>query len=105
MGFGLQKFAKVQDIAEQISELDYSDDSSIEQYIDYCYSTTQLMHIFYTNFNMIETARSDVDKLLMKTLLCRRLEFIDSNKEFYEKTAVFEDWAGTPNFLKRTYPK
>lgn len=96
---------RYKDIAEQISELDYSDDSSIEQYIDYCYSTTQLMHIFYTNFDMIETARSDVDKLLMKTLLGRRLEFIDSNKEFYEKTAVFEDWSWYPQFFEANLSK
>ena len=96
---------RYKDIAEQINELDYSDDSSIEQYIDYCYSTTQLMHIFYTNFDMIETARSDVDKLLMKTLLGRRLEFIDSNKEFYEKTAVFEDWSWYPQFFEANLSK
>ena len=45
------------DIKGQINDLGFSGETSIEQYIDFCYSTTQLMHIFHTNFDMIESAR------------------------------------------------
>ena len=71
---------RFKEITKQIEELGFNEDAGILQYVDYCYSTTQLMHIFYTNFSVIEDARVAVDKLLMKTLLNRRTEFIENNK-------------------------
>ena len=53
-----QNSPRYKDIAEQISELDYSDDSVPSNTSTVVTRLTQLMHIFYTNFNMIETARS-----------------------------------------------
>jgi len=94
-----------EEITGQINDLGFSGETSIEQYIDFCYSTTQLMHIFYTNFDIIESARSDVDKLLMSTLLSRRTEFIDSNKIYSEKIEVFEDTDWYQQFLEANLSK
>jgi len=94
-----------EDITGQINDLGFSGETSIEQYIDFCYSTTQLMHIFHTNFDMIELARSKVDKLLMSTLLSRRTDFIDSNNIYSGKIEVFEDTDWYPQFLEANLSK
>ena len=83
----------------------FNEDAGILQYVDYCYSTTQLMHIFYTNFSVIEDARIAVDKLLMKTLLNRRTKFIEDNKKYVQRTEIFEENNWYPQFLEANLSK
>ena len=93
---------RFKEITEQIEDLGFNEDAGILQYVDYCYSTTQLMHIFYTNFSVIEDARIAVDKLLMKTLLNRRTKFIEDNKKYVQRTEIFEENNWYPSSWKQT---
>lgn len=96
---------RFKEITKQIEELGFNEDAGILQYVDYCYSTTQLMHIFYTNFSVIEDARVAVDKLLMKTLLNRRTEFIENNKTYVRRSEIFEDSNWYNQFLEANMSK
>ena len=96
---------RFKEITEQIEDLGFNEDAGILQYVDYCYSTTQLMHIFYTNFSVIEDARIAVDKLLMKTLLNRRTKFIEDNKKYVQRTEIFEENNWYPQFLEANLSK
>ena len=67
--------------------------AKLSEYIDYCYSDTQLMHIFHTNSNVTIVTAKELEKNLINALLEARQTFLkkpmdDSSldkPEFYEK--------------------
>ena len=64
----------------------------IEEYVRYCYSETQLMHIFYTNFDLQDEVRENLDKSLLKLLLDTRKHIINENKSITFKDLQHESW-------------
>ena len=43
--------------------------NNVKQFVKYCYSKTQLMHIYHTNFDMRDAPRKDLDRGLLEELL------------------------------------
>ena len=47
----------------------------VKQFVTYCYSKTQLMHIYHTNFDMRDAPRKELDRGLLEELLRVREAF------------------------------
>ena len=77
---------------EQNSNVDWSeDDEKNKKFLTYAYSTTQLMHMFYTNLRLMEEPRKELDSLLVTTLIESRDKVVQENREV-TKTAEIENF-------------
>jgi len=86
-GSDLEELAK--DICAEGSIEEYSEE--INKFVKYCYSKTQLMHIFYTNFSIKDETRTKLEKQLMEALLSNRESKIIENKDKSKKFELFID--------------
>lgn len=79
-------------------EKDHPNNNStkVKEYIDYCYSETQLMHIYFTNSAIKRKTSNELDTNLVNLILSSRLEFdkdttgidnedIFGRKDFYNR--------------------
>ena len=64
-------------------------EEKIRKYVGYCYSTSQLMHIYHTNFEIIETLRGKLESLLIDRLLENRKSVIEEENN---SKATFDDF-------------
>ena len=64
--------------------------NNVKQFVKYCYSKTQLMHIYHTNFDMRDAPRRELDRRLLETLL--------EVREYFRARAVIENEFLDPDF-------
>ena len=70
--------------------------NNVKQFVKYCYSKTQLMHIYHTNFDMRDAPRKDLDRGLLEELL--RVRELFRGSELFKGRDVAENDFLDPEF-------
>ena len=80
------------------SKVDWEeDDQKNKHFLEYAYSTTQLMHMFHTNLRLYEKDRDALDTLLIQTLIKSRNDVVARNGSLRSNKKILDkfndpDW-------------
>jgi hypothetical protein len=64
----------------------------VHKFVWYCYSETQLMHIYHTNFDLEENYRDKLDRQLIQNLLLEREKIITDEKDAEMRNFDDREW-------------
>ena len=61
-----------------------------KKFLEYAYSTTQLMHMFHTNLRLYEKDREKLDKMLIRTLIKSRDIVVSRNSQLRSNALILD---------------